>query len=41
MDKRAGAYPKMTAFHTIKLFSVGAPLTPLGGSAVKNVNMQS
>lgn len=27
------AYPKMTAFQTIILFSEGAPLTPAGGSS--------
>lgn len=27
------AYPKMTAFQTIMLFSDGAPLTPAGGSS--------
>lgn len=26
-------YPKMTAFHTMILFSDGAPLTPAGGSS--------
>lgn len=26
-------YPKMTAFHTMMLFSDGAPLTPAGGSS--------
>lgn len=26
-------YPKMTAFHIIILLSVGAPLTPAGGSS--------
>jgi len=26
-------YPNMTAFHNIMLFSVGAPLTPAGGSS--------
>ncbi|RNA08118.1 hypothetical protein BpHYR1_013574 [Brachionus plicatilis] len=28
-----GAYPKMTAFQSIMLLSVGAPLTPTGGSS--------
>lgn len=27
------AYPKMTAFQTMMLFSDGAPLTPAGGSS--------
>ena len=26
-------YPNMTAFHNIMLLSVGAPLTPAGGSS--------
>lgn len=26
-------YPNMTAFHTMILFSDGAPLTPAGGSS--------
>lgn len=29
------AYPKMTAFHTMILFSDGAPLTPAGGSSCR------
>lgn len=27
------SYPNMTAFHTMMLFSEGAPLTPAGGSS--------
>ena len=27
------SYPKMTAFHSMMLLSVGAPLTPAGGSS--------
>lgn len=27
------SYPNMTAFHTMILFSDGAPLTPAGGSS--------
>lgn len=29
----AMSYPNMTAFHTMMLFSDGAPLTPAGGSS--------
>lgn len=31
--KKSSTHPKMTAFHTIILFSEGAPLTPAGGSS--------
>ena len=30
---KSTSYPNMTAFHSIILFSVGAPLTPAGGSS--------
>lgn len=32
------SYPNMTAFHTMILFSDGAPLTPTGGSSCSLYN---
>ena len=37
-QKTIWAYPNMTAFHIIILLSVGAPLTPAGGSSCNLFN---